>query len=451
MAKNTKGGLGRGLDSLLGGYEAAIEPARPTAPAQKEQPATPAPAQSPNADPVDKRITPARTADREVIREEDLPQEDRAVLDGEKKESSSVKTTQETVKPTIAVKDVVAKKELIEENDGVTIMGVVERVPRASSAPRPASDQSPAAAKTAPAAASTKPAVNTVAPASSTSRAAANAAANTAEAIEGEPMTIEVAIDQVKPNPNQPRMHFNKEELEELSSSIQKDGLLQPIVVRKVDDTYEIIAGERRWQACNLAGMKTVPVRVIEADDMKVLELALIENLQRSDLNPIEEAYGYKRMMERGGRTQSEVAAAVSKGRSTIANALRLLDLPEEAQQLLYEERITAGHARAILSIPTEEGRQKLTDKLKKEKLSVREAESIARLFAGRAKAASQPPRPPMPKLYKTTAKSLAAELGTKVRIRSANGKNKIEIEFKDEEDLQRLLEKMHESGREEE
>lgn len=194
-------------------------------------------------------------------------------------------------------------------------------------------------------------------------------------------MTIEVAIDQVKPNPNQPRMHFNKEELEELSSSIQKDGLLQPIVVRKVDDTYEIIAGERRWQACNLAGMKTVPVRVIEADDMKVLELALIENLQRSDLNPIEEAYGYKRMMERGGRTQSEVAAAVSKGRSTIANALRLLDLPEEAQQLLYEERITAGHARAILSIPTEEGRQKLTDKLKKEKLSVREAESIARLL----------------------------------------------------------------------
>ena len=155
--------------------------------------------------------------------------------------------------------------------------------------------------------------------------------------------------------------------------------------------------------------------------------------------------------MERGGRTQSEVAAAVSKGRSTIANALRLLDLPEEAQQLLYEERITAGHARAILSIPTEEGRQKLTDKLKKEKLSVREAESIARLFAGRAKAASQPPRPPVPKLYKTTAKSLAAELGTKVRIRSANGKNKIEIEFKDEEDLQRLLEKMHESGREEE
>ena len=451
MAKNTKGGLGRGLDSLLGGYEAAMEPARPAAPAQKEQSAMPVPAQSPNVDPVEKRITPARTADREVIREEDLPQEDRAVLNGEKKESSSAKVTQEAVKPTIAVKDVVAKKELIEENDGVTIMGVVERVPGASSAPRPASTQSPAAVKTAPATASTKPAANMVAPASSTSRAATNAAANAAEAIDGEPMTIEVAIDQVKPNPNQPRMHFNKEELEELSSSIQKDGLLQPIVVRKVDDTYEIIAGERRWQACNLVGMKTVPVRVIEADDMKVLELALIENLQRSDLNPIEEAYGYKRMMERGGRTQSEVAAAVSKGRSTIANALRLLDLPEEAQQLLYEERITAGHARAILSIPTEEGRQKLTDKLKKEKISVREAESIARLFAGRAKAASQPPRPPMPKLYKTTAKSLAAELGTKVRIRSANGKNKIEIEFKDEEDLQRLLEKMHEAGREEE
>ena len=200
MAKNTKGGLGRGLDSLLGGYEAAMEPARSAAPAQKEQLATPAPTQSPNIDPVEKRITPARTADREVIREEDLPQEDRAVLNGEKKESSSVKTTQETVKPTIAVKDVVAKKELIEENDGVTIMGVVERVPGASSAPRPASGQSPAAAKATPATASTKTAsVTTVASASSASRAATNAAANAIESIEGEPMTIEAAIDQVKP------------------------------------------------------------------------------------------------------------------------------------------------------------------------------------------------------------------------------------------------------------
>lgn len=446
MAKNTKGGLGRGLDSLLGGYEAAMQPSRPAAaPAEKERDASPA-ASTPVVDAVEKRIAPMRTADREIIREEDLPQEERAVLDGEKKESAAAKSASEPVKPTIAVKDVVAKKEFIEENDGVTIMGVVERVPHSAA-------QQNTSVRTAPQTKSGS--MGSASPSHpkvvvESSAASAKEAEKEVEA-ESNNIAVEVDIERVKPNPDQPRMHFNKDELEELSSSIQKDGLLQPIVVRKVENDYEIIAGERRWQACKLAKMEKVPVRVIEADDMKVLELALIENLQRSDLNPIEEAYGYKRMMERGGRTQSEVAAAVSKGRSTIANALRLLDLPEEAQQLLYEERITAGHARAILSIPTEEGRQKLTNKLKNEKLSVREAESIARLFAGRAKAASQPPRPPMPKIYKTTAKSLTEELGTKVRIRSANGKNKLEIEFKDEEDLQRLLEKMHESSHEEE
>lgn len=432
MAKNNRGGLGRGLDSLLGGYEAAMEPAHP---APKPAPA-PANQSKPEEAPVNvsqPQSTPVRSVEREVIREEDLPQEERAVLDVEKKEYSSTSPSVDTVKPKMAVKDVVAKKELIEENDGVTIMGVVERVPQKQVN---ADSASAAAARTS----SANPSRSTAAD------AIANAVRNAEKAVDDHRVTDEVDIELVKPNPDQPRMHFNKDELEELSSSIKKDGLLQPILVREVADGYEIIAGERRWQACKLAGMKKVPVRIKEADDMKVLELALIENLQRSDLNPIEEAYGYKRMMERGGRTQSEVAAAVSKGRSTIANALRLLDLPEEAQQLLYEEKITAGHARAILSIPTKEGRKKLTDKLKNEKLSVREAESIARLFAGRAKAAAQPPKPPMPKVYKTTAKTLAEQLGTKVRIRSANGKNKLEIEFKDEEDLQRLLEKMHES-----
>lgn len=435
MAKNTKGGLGRGLDSLLGGYEAAMEPAKP---------ASPAPVERKPAEEEARRAASVRTSEREVIREEDLSQEDRVVLDVEKKIASPAGSPSKVdpLKPRTAVKDVVAKKELIEENDGVTIMGVVERAARAVAA----------------------------SPDSSSRHSQANGLnnrehlgfhidvsqqeANGKKDGSGEEtarVTDEVSIELVHPNPDQPRMHFNKEELDELSSSIKKDGLLQPILVREAENGYEIIAGERRWQACKLAGMEKVPVRIKEADDMKVLELALIENLQRSDLNPIEEAYGYKRMMERSGRTQSEVAAAVSKGRSTIANALRLLDLPEEAQQLLYEERITAGHARAILSIPTEEGRQKLTEKLKNEKLSVREAESIARLFAGRAKAAEQPPRPPMPKFYKTTAKSLTAQLGTKVRIRSANGKNKIEIEFKDEEDLQRLLERMHEADQSDE
>lgn len=251
---------------------------------------------------------------------------------------------------------------------------------------------------------------------------------------------LEIDIDLIEPNPDQPRTNFKKEELEELAGSIKKNGLLQPILVRKVGDKYQIIAGERRWQACKSLGMKTVPVRVREVDDDQTIILALIENIQRSDLNPIEEAYGYRRMMERGKMTQSEVAQAVSKGRSTIANSLRLLELPEDAQQLLFEEKITAGHARAILSIPTKEGRRKLTDKLIENSLSVREAESMARLLSGAKKREGTAVRPPQPKSYKTVARTLRDTLNTDVKIKSAGGKNKIEIEFKDETDLERLF-----------
>lgn len=250
---------------------------------------------------------------------------------------------------------------------------------------------------------------------------------------------LEVDIDLVEPNPDQPRTNFKKEDLEELASSIKKNGLLQPILVRKVGNKYQIIAGERRWQACKSLDMKKVPVRVKEADDDQTIILALVENIQRSDLNPIEEAYGYRRMMERGKMTQSEVAQAVSKGRSTIANSLRLLELPEDAQQLLFEEKITAGHARAILSIPTKEGRRKLTDKLIESTMSVREAESYARLLSGNKKE-SAVTREPQPKSYKTVARTLRDTLGTNVKIKSAGGKNKIEIEFKDETDLERLF-----------
>lgn len=254
----------------------------------------------------------------------------------------------------------------------------------------------------------------------------------------------EVATDLVKPNPDQPRTHFKPEEIEELAASIEKEGLLQPILVRKVGDTYQIIAGERRWQACKKLGMKKIPIRVKEATDDKALELALIENIQRSDLNPIEEAYGYKRLMERKGMTQSDVAQAVSKGRSTIANALRLLELPEDAQQLLFEEKITAGHARAILSVPTTAGKQKLTEKLSREKLSVRETEALARLFAGQnSGSSSTSKREPAPQYFKKAARSLRDTLQTNVRIKTVKGKNKIEIEFKDEDDLQRLFEQM--------
>lgn len=447
MAKNKKAGLGRGLNSLLGGYEAPAEPARVASERQVERVemqaasvAEPAPA------------APASVVEREVIREEDLAPEDRETLDGEKysapKQYAKPTAATEPLSSRIAVKDVVAKTELIEEPDGVTIKSVTERpaTPAArymEEANRPSAldarlmqrEVASAPQATVPAATQAQPQVETAGAPESSAEAAPH-------------HLDEVPIELVHPNPNQPRMHFNKEELDELALSIEKDGLLQPILVREDAEGYEIIAGERRWQASQLAGLKKVPVRIKEADDMKVLELALIENLQRSDLNPIEEAYGYKRMMERGNRTQSEVASAVSKGRSTIANALRLLDLPEDAQQMLYEEKITAGHARAILAIPSDEGRAKLTEKLAKEKLSVREAESLARLIAGREKQKNNPvKKPPKPRFFRRAAKDLSESFDTKVQVRSVNGKNKIEIEFKDEEDLHRLYDLMKHSA----
>lgn len=447
MAKNKKAGLGRGLNSLLGGYEAPAEPARVVPERQVERVemqaasvAEPAPA------------APASVVEREVIREEDLAPEDRETLDGEKysapKQYAKPTAATEPLSSRIAVKDVVAKTELIEEPDGVTIKSVTERpaTPAArymEEANRPSAldarlmqrEVASAPQATASAATQAQPQVETAGAPESSAEAAPH-------------HLDEVPIELVHPNPNQPRMHFNKEELDELALSIEKDGLLQPILVREDAEGYEIIAGERRWQASQLAGLKKVPVRIKEADDMKVLELALIENLQRSDLNPIEEAYGYKRMMERGNRTQSEVASAVSKGRSTIANALRLLDLPEDAQQMLYEEKITAGHARAILAIPSDEGRAKLTEKLAKEKLSVREAESLARLIAGREKQKNNPvKKPPKPRFFRRAAKDLSESFDTKVQVRSVNGKNKIEIEFKDEEDLHRLYDLMKRSA----
>lgn len=447
MAKNKKAGLGRGLNSLLGGYEAPAEPARVAPERQVERVETqvasvaePAPA------------APAPVVEREVIREEDLAPEDRETLDGEKystpKQYAKPTAATEPLSSRIAVKDVVAKTELIEESDGVTIKSVTERPatpaarymeevnrPSALDARLMQREAAPAPQATASAAIQIKSQTGTAGVPESSAEAAPH-------------HLDEVPIELVHPNPNQPRMHFNKEELDELALSIEKDGLLQPILVREDAEGYEIIAGERRWQASQLAGLKKVPVRIKEADDMKVLELALIENLQRSDLNPIEEAYGYKRMMERGNRTQSEVASAVSKGRSTIANALRLLDLPEDAQQMLYEEKITAGHARAILAIPSDEGRAKLTEKLAKEKLSVREAESLARLIAGREKQKNNPvKKPPKPRFFRRAAKDLSESFDTKVQVRSVNGKNKIEIEFKDEEDLHRLYDLMKHSA----
>ena len=383
VARNGRGGLGRGLNSLLGGaYEEAIpqeESQRVRVEAEQSQQSQSKP-----------------QPEREVIRETVPAQK-----------SPEPRTAREAV-PSSSYEEQ-EPESIVENGVEVTIMGVAQR------AARPAVQEA---------------VERTV--------ASSSAAQNDGDAQSRE--VNEVDINAIAPNPDQPRTNFKREELEELSASIQKDGLLQPILVRPLEDgTYQIIAGERRWQASKLAGLRQVPIRVKEANDDKALELALIENVQRSDLNPIEEAYGYRRMMERLNMTQAEVAQAMSKGRSTVANALRLLELPEEAQQLLFEEKITAGHARAILSIPTKEGRERLTRKLVEEKLSVREAEALARLFSGK-KNENAKPKTPMPKEYRKVARTLKDVLDTPVKVKSVNGKNKIEIEFKDEDDLERLF-----------
>ena len=250
-----------------------------------------------------------------------------------------------------------------------------------------------------------------------------------------------VSIDKINPNPNQPRTHFNETLLNELADSIRENGVLQPLLVRKKGERYEIIAGERRYQASKIAGLEELPVIVKEVDDQKMLELALIENLQRSDLNPIEEAKGYRQLIKASGMTQEALSKAVSKSRSSITNSLRLLDLPEPVQQYLFDGRLTAGHARAILAVPYEEQRIKLADKVVAEGLSVRATENLAPLFS--VGETPRAPRPVMPQSYKRAARVLRQALNTNVKVKSTRGKNKIEIEFKDEEELTRILASM--------
>lgn len=248
----------------------------------------------------------------------------------------------------------------------------------------------------------------------------------------------EIALNQIQPNPKQPRTDIDEDGIAELADSIKKVGLLQPIIVRPYGEGYQIIAGERRWRASQAAGLEHVPVRVLTADDTAALELALIENLQREDLNSIEEARGYRRLLTEYQMTQAELADKVSKSRSAITNALRLLDLPEEVQELVYEGRLTAGHARAVLSVPDEAMRVKLAQKLVEQGLSVREAENLARLYASGQSERS--PRPVTPKSFKVVARKLRLVLGTNVRVKQTAKKGKIEIEFHGEDDLERIF-----------
>jgi ParB family chromosome partitioning protein len=249
----------------------------------------------------------------------------------------------------------------------------------------------------------------------------------------------ELRSNLIEPNPNQPRSEIDEERIAELSASIALHGLLQPIIVRPRGEKYEIVAGERRWRACRMAGLDTVPVRIVALDDGESLEIALIENLQREDLNPIEAAYGYKRLLTDKAMTQAELAERVSKSRVSITNALRLLDLPEEVQALIFGGKLFAGHARAILAVPDDETRIKLAQKAVDEGLSVRAVENLARLSSAGLMLTGGGLRPISPKSYKAVARKLRKFLTTNVRVKQTKDKHKIEIEFVDEADLERI------------
>ncbi|MGO5240691.1 ParB/RepB/Spo0J family partition protein [Parolsenella sp. LCP21S3_E11] len=248
-------------------------------------------------------------------------------------------------------------------------------------------------------------------------------------------------IASIVTNPDQPRKSFDETQLSELSDSIKQNGVLQPILVRKKGEKYEIVAGERRYQASKLAGLKEIPAIVREIDDAEVFQLALIENLQRSDLTPIEEARGYRQLLDTKGLTQEGLAKILSKSRSAIANTLRLIDLPQEVQDMMEEGQITAGHARAILAVPSEEGRIKLAQKVVAENLTVRQTENLAPLFSVTRDEIK--PKNPAPQYFKRAARTLRQALDTTVKVKQVRGKNKIEIEFKDEDDLARIIDQL--------
>ncbi len=246
-------------------------------------------------------------------------------------------------------------------------------------------------------------------------------------------------ISEVKPNKGQPRKTFRPEELAELTDSIKQNGILQPLLVRKKGSGYEIVAGERRYQAAKAAGLSEVPVVIREISDDEVFKLALIENLQRSDLSPLEEAQGYRQLIKEKGLTQEELAKILSKSRSAITNTLRLLDLPEEVQGLVEEGKLTAGHARAILAVPSEEGRIQLAQKVVEERLSVRQTESLASLFSV-SKTDEPVRRAPVPQSFKRAARQIRLALDTNVKVKNVRGKNKIEIEFSSEDQLAHIV-----------
>ncbi len=250
-----------------------------------------------------------------------------------------------------------------------------------------------------------------------------------------------VKINKVEPNREQPRKDFDEDALLELSDSIKQFGILQPLLVQKKNDYYEIIAGERRWRAAKIAGIKEVPVIIKNFTEQEILEISLIENIQRENLNPIEEAMAYKKLLDEFHLKQDEVAEKVSKSRTAVTNSMRLLKLGDRVQQMIIDDMITTGHARALLAIEDEEQQYMLANKIFDEKLSVRETEKLVKVLKTPKKEEKKEKIVPT-FIYEDLAEKMKSIIGTKVNVNpKSNGKGKIEIEYYSDEDLERIFE----------
>ncbi len=264
---------------------------------------------------------------------------------------------------------------------------------------------------------------------------------NNSKSVEQKETDTKVKITKVEPNREQPRKHFDEDALQELADSIKQFGLLQPILVQDRKDYYEIIAGERRWRAAKLAGLKEVPVIIKNYTEQEIVEISLIENIQRQDLNPIEEAQAYKRLLTEFNLKQDEVAERVSKSRVAVTNSIRLLKLCDDVQQMVIDDMISTGHARALLSVEDKEEQYTIAQKIFDEKLSVRDVEKLMKNLRKPAKPKKIDDKS-LQVIYQDIEDKLKEKLSTKVMISSkGEGAGKIEIEFYNHEDLDRLLE----------
>lgn len=251
-----------------------------------------------------------------------------------------------------------------------------------------------------------------------------------------------VKLSSVEPNSDQPRKDFNPEQIKELADSIKHYGILQPLLVQKKGNHYEIIAGERRWRAAREAGLKEIPVVVKEYSRQQAMEISLIENVQRSDLNPVEEAQAYQRLMKEFDLTQEEIAERVSKNRATITNSLRLLKLDRRVQEMLVQNQISSGHARTLLGLEDGETQYQTALKVLNEKMSVREVEKLVRLLNKPQKPAKEKEKDDIGFLYKDLEERMKQAIGTKVTInRRDKNKGKVEIEYYSQEELERIVE----------